>query len=224
MQVPAVSASGDIQFNSDPSILASVGYDGVEILTDLREGNGYAWNRTRGTLAVYCACGYPRLKCITFPDLVSGLTYSTYSLSFGAVGNDSTVKGFSVSPALLGRGNTILEPEGFVWVSLCTPSCREYATDQQQSLHASCLHAQLAAGSADGSCVTTNTLKPMRGGGKAVMSMSIMCILLPNAAPKPQLHYKIYQLDYNRKTRQYRMLQNFLPKVCHCILRHRLLS
>lgn len=32
-------------------------------------------------------------------------------------------------------------------------------------------------------------------------------------APKPIFIHKLYQMDYNRNTKQYRMLQNFIPLV-----------
>lgn len=49
MYAPTVSPEGVVQLTSDPTVLASVGYDGVELLTDFRDGIGYAMNRTRGT-------------------------------------------------------------------------------------------------------------------------------------------------------------------------------
>ncbi|KZT44018.1 hypothetical protein SISSUDRAFT_1039286 [Sistotremastrum suecicum HHB10207 ss-3] len=62
------------------------------------------------------------------------------------------------------------------------------------SIGCSALHAHLAAGSADGSCHTRNLLKTTKRG---------------LAAPISQ---KIFQLDYSRTSRQYRMLENFLPQ------------
>ncbi|KZT23993.1 hypothetical protein NEOLEDRAFT_1170475 [Neolentinus lepideus HHB14362 ss-1] len=56
-------------------------------------------------------------------------------------------------------------------------------------------HPQLAVGCADGACSTTNTLRPTRKGGAV-----------------PFFVYKIYQMDYSRKTGEYRMLENFLPQ------------
>ncbi|KAI0345393.1 hypothetical protein BDW22DRAFT_1354319 [Trametopsis cervina] len=63
------------------------------------------------------------------------------------------------------------------------------------SLSASDYHPQLAVGVADGSCQTTNTLRNTRRGGTV-----------------PFLSHKIYQLDYNRDSGEYRMLEHFLPK------------
>ncbi|TFK46673.1 hypothetical protein OE88DRAFT_1648431 [Heliocybe sulcata] len=56
-------------------------------------------------------------------------------------------------------------------------------------------HPQLAVGCADGACSTTNSLRPTRKGGAV-----------------PFFVYKIYQMDYSRKTGEYRMLENFLPQ------------
>ncbi|KAF9515709.1 hypothetical protein BS47DRAFT_1293515 [Hydnum rufescens UP504] len=55
-------------------------------------------------------------------------------------------------------------------------------------------HPYIATAAADGSCMTSNLLKGLRKGGAV-----------------PVLTYKIYQMDYNRKTGQYRMLDNLLP-------------
>lgn len=52
-------------------------------------------------------------------DMVSALTYSPYNISFITVGNDHAAKSFSMSPATLGRGNHIIEAEGFIWVRSC---------------------------------------------------------------------------------------------------------
>ncbi|EPQ57805.1 hypothetical protein GLOTRDRAFT_37215, partial [Gloeophyllum trabeum ATCC 11539] len=57
-------------------------------------------------------------------------------------------------------------------------------------------HTQLAVACADGACSTTNTLRPTRRGGAV-----------------PFFIYKIYQLDFSRKTGEYRMLEQFLPQV-----------
>ncbi|PCH37809.1 hypothetical protein WOLCODRAFT_95877 [Wolfiporia cocos MD-104 SS10] len=63
------------------------------------------------------------------------------------------------------------------------------------SLSASDYHAQLAIGVTDGSCLTTNTLKSTRRGGSV-----------------PFFVHQIYQLDYSRKDKEWRMLERFLPK------------
>jgi transcription factor C subunit 6 len=37
----------------DPTVIASAGYDGLECLTDVREGSGCVMNRTRGEQVCY---------------------------------------------------------------------------------------------------------------------------------------------------------------------------
>ncbi|KAF9268824.1 hypothetical protein L218DRAFT_533061 [Marasmius fiardii PR-910] len=61
------------------------------------------------------------------------------------------------------------------------------------SIDASDYHPQLVVGSADGSCTTTNTLRSTRRDG-----------------PVPFLIHKIYQMDYNRNLKEFRMLDKFL--------------
>ncbi|KAG9226490.1 hypothetical protein CCMSSC00406_0005843 [Pleurotus cornucopiae] len=64
-------------------------------------------------------------------------------------------------------------------------------------VHASDYHPILALGSADGACSTTNALRPPRRG------------------TVPFFIHKLYQLDYSRKTGEYRMLECLLPKEMH---------
>ncbi|KAJ3995652.1 hypothetical protein F5050DRAFT_1573164 [Lentinula boryana] len=63
------------------------------------------------------------------------------------------------------------------------------------SISSSDFHPQLAVGAADGTCTTTNLLRSTRRGGSV-----------------PFFAHKIYQLDYNRITKEYRMLEQFLPQ------------
>ncbi|KAI0080527.1 hypothetical protein K474DRAFT_202496 [Panus rudis PR-1116 ss-1] len=63
------------------------------------------------------------------------------------------------------------------------------------SVNASDYHPQIAIGVSDGSCLTTNAMRSTRRGGTV-----------------PFLLHKIFQLDYSRKTKEYRMLEHFLPK------------
>ncbi|KAG8886435.1 hypothetical protein FRB98_001296 [Tulasnella sp. 332] len=62
------------------------------------------------------------------------------------------------------------------------------------SLAVSDYHPFLAVASADGSCQTTNILKVMRQRFNGA-----------------RVFYKIFQMDYNGNTGEYRMLENFLP-------------
>ncbi|KAF9075115.1 hypothetical protein BDP27DRAFT_1315519 [Rhodocollybia butyracea] len=63
------------------------------------------------------------------------------------------------------------------------------------SISASDYHPQLAVGAADGTCTTTNLLRSTRRGGSV-----------------PFFAHKIYQMDYNRTTKEFRMLEKFFPK------------
>ncbi|KAH9950220.1 hypothetical protein B0H21DRAFT_561975 [Amylocystis lapponica] len=127
VRVPGVSASGE-QTTDDPTVIASGGYDGVECLTDLRDGTRNVINRTR--------------------DVINTLCYSTYCSSAITIDHENIVKAYSISPSMLGRGHTLLEPDGPAW-----------------SVDVSDYHPQLAVGVTDGSCLTTNTLRSTRRGG-----------------------------------------------------------
>ncbi|KIK97454.1 hypothetical protein PAXRUDRAFT_10176 [Paxillus rubicundulus Ve08.2h10] len=158
IRVPPTNSAGVPITSGDPTVIASGGYDGVECLTDIREPHGNVVNRTR--------------------DVINSTTYSAFAAGPIMIDHDNTVKSYSVSPSMLGRGHVLMEPDGPVW-----------------SVNASEYHPQLAVGSADGSCTTTNLLKSTRRGGAV-----------------PFLVHKIYQLDYSRKTGELRMLDHFLPQ------------
>ncbi|KAJ8076390.1 hypothetical protein PM082_000813 [Marasmius tenuissimus] len=140
----------------NPTVIASGGYDGMECMTDIREGRGVVMNRTR--------------------DVINAMTYAPYSGGTITIDHENIVKAYSASPKMLGRGHLLMEPQGPVW-----------------SVSSSDFHPQLAVGSADGSCTTTNTLRSTRRDG-----------------PVPFFVHKIYQLDYNRNLKEYRMLERFL--------------
>lgn len=80
------------------------------------------------------------------------------------IDHDNTVKAYSVSPSTLGRGHVFMEPDGPVWVSTTKVMSLHLLNEMLQSVSASDYHPQLAVGSADGSCLTTNTLKSTRRG------------------------------------------------------------
>ncbi|KAI0362573.1 hypothetical protein OH77DRAFT_1467456 [Trametes cingulata] len=127
VRAPTVSATGEVT-TDDPTVIASGGYDGVECITDIRDMCGNAINRTR--------------------DVVTAMEFSTYIGSAVTIDHENMIKAYSVSPSTLGRGHTVLEPNGPVW-----------------SLSASDYHPQLAIGVTDGSCLTTNTMRSTRRGG-----------------------------------------------------------
>lgn len=152
--------------------------------------NGSGVPSTSEDPTVLATGGYDGLECLTdirephgnivnrTRDVINSTTYSAFAGGPIMIDHDNTVKAYSVSPSTLGRGHVLLEPDGPAW-----------------SVSASDYHSQLAVGSADGSCVTTNTLKSTRRGGSV-----------------PFFVHKIFQLDYSRKTGEFRMLDHFLPQ------------
>ncbi|KIJ44255.1 hypothetical protein M422DRAFT_228294 [Sphaerobolus stellatus SS14] len=156
-KAPPVSISGLPQPERDPTVVLSGGYDGAQMVTDIREQRSNVMNRTRDVS-----------NSISFSHHVGGSLISD---------NENMLKNFSLIPSMLGRGHIIIEPCGPIW-----------------SIGTSEFHPQVAVGSADGSCQTTNILKSTRRGGAV-----------------PFLIHRIYQMDYNRKTKEYRMLDNFMP-------------
>ncbi|KAF8163757.1 hypothetical protein B0H34DRAFT_650320 [Crassisporium funariophilum] len=158
IRAPPSWPSGAPRLDQDPTVIASGGYDGMECMTDIREGLGSVMNRTR--------------------DVINTLAFSPFAGGPITIDHENTVKAYSASPSMLGRGHSLLEPQGPVW-----------------SVHASDFHPQLAVGASDGTCSTTNTLRSTRRGGSV-----------------PFLVYKIFQMDYNRNKKEYRMLDRFLPQ------------
>ncbi|OJT08897.1 Transcription factor tau subunit sfc6 [Trametes pubescens] len=108
IRAPVISASGEAT-EDDPTVIASGGYDGVECITDIRDMHGNVINRTR--------------------DVVTAMEFSTYTGSAVTIDHENMIKAYSVSPSTLGRGHTVLEPNGPIW-----------------SLSASDYHPQLAIG------------------------------------------------------------------------------
>ncbi|KAI0831441.1 hypothetical protein BC628DRAFT_1336499 [Trametes gibbosa] len=127
IRAPVYSPDGEVTEDS-PTVIASGGYDGVEYITDIRDMCGNVLNRTR--------------------DLVMAMEFSTYTGSAVTVDHENMIKAYSVSPSTLGRGHTVLEPNGPIW-----------------SLSASDYHPQLAIGVTDGSVLITNTMRTTRRGG-----------------------------------------------------------
>ncbi|KAJ7069958.1 hypothetical protein C8F01DRAFT_1246117 [Mycena amicta] len=149
--------SGAARTDADPTVICSGGYDGLECITDIREGHGSIMNRTR--------------------DVINSMTFSPYGGGPITIDHENIVKVFSLSPSMLGRGHILMEPEGPIW-----------------SLNASEYHPSVAVGSADGVCSTTNALRSTRRGGSV-----------------PFFVHKIFQLDYSRTSKQFRMLEQFFP-------------
>lgn len=90
------------------------------------------------------------------------------------IDHENTVKLYSLTPSMLGRGHVILEPGGPVWVR-CVFTYNHITSESYhrfQSIHASDCHPQLAVGVTDGSCLTTNSLRSTRRGGSVVCHTS----------------------------------------------------
>ncbi|CAA7271073.1 unnamed protein product [Cyclocybe aegerita] len=158
IRAPPSSPSGVPCLDQDPTTIASGGYDGMECMTDIREGRGVVMNRTR--------------------DVINAMAFSPFGGGPITLDHENTVKAYSASPSMLARGHSLFEPQGPVW-----------------SINASDYHPQLAVGAADGSCSTTNTLRATRRGGAA-----------------PFFVHKIFQMDYSRNAKEFRMLDHFLPQ------------
>ncbi|KAJ4487756.1 hypothetical protein J3R30DRAFT_3695362 [Lentinula aciculospora] len=129
-------------------------------------------------------------------DVINSMSYSSYGGGPVTVDHDDAVKAYSASPKMLGRGHMLVEPQGPVWVR--TNFSDELGLTESwfvQSISASDFHPQLAVGAADGTCTTTNLLRSTRRGGSV-----------------PFFAHKIYQLDYNRTSKEFRMLEQFFPQ------------
>ncbi|KAF8316837.1 hypothetical protein DL93DRAFT_2056052 [Clavulina sp. PMI_390] len=111
-------------------------------------------------------------------DVPYTVTSGPWSEGAVAVEHENQLKSYTLFNTLLGKGHNISESKGPVW---------------HTSL--SNFHPHVATASADGTCMTTNGLKPLRRGSAV-----------------PLLLHKIYQMDYNRNTGKYRMMENFIPQ------------
>jgi transcription factor C subunit 6 len=141
------------------------------------------------------------------------MTYSPFGAGPITIDHENIVKVYSVSPSMLGRGHILMEPQGPIWVRTVVYTSQDACLIWLQSLHASDYHPQLAVGSADGVCSTTNTLRSTRRGGSVVRAVNFLLIILLNLRSQPFFVHKIYQLDYSRKTKEFRMLERFIPLV-----------
>ncbi|KAF8908364.1 hypothetical protein CPB85DRAFT_1522196 [Mucidula mucida] len=95
IRVPPCSADGTPRLDGNPTVIASGGYDGMECMTDIREGRGSVMNRTR--------------------DVINTMIFSPYAGGPITIDHENIVKAYSASPSMLGRGHTLLEPGGPVW-------------------------------------------------------------------------------------------------------------
>ncbi|KAH7107647.1 hypothetical protein BKA62DRAFT_825110 [Auriculariales sp. MPI-PUGE-AT-0066] len=111
--------------DKDPTTIVTGGHDGRVCIVDVRDVRPTVLHRSRDVIldTAFCAhAGQPLA-----PD-------------FGNI-----ARMYSVSPIILGHGQTIVETNGPIW-----------------SLSTSDYHAHLAVGNADGSLITTNALRPSK--------------------------------------------------------------
>ena len=116
---------------------------------------------------------------------------------------------------MLGRGHSLTDPRGPVWVRI-PYLLRRIFSQLMQSLGASDWHPQLAVSSADGSVTTTNMLRSTRKGGGMVCNLTLFLVHVLKTE-QPFFTHKIFQMDYSRDTKEYRMLENFYPTVSECL-------
>jgi transcription factor C subunit 6 len=102
-------------------------------------------------------------------DAINSIAYSPYLSAVVTIDHENTIKSYSVSPSTLGRGHALMDPSGPVWVRNLSCSS-DVVLDEMQDVSASDYHPQLAVGSADGTCYTTNGLRATRRGGYVVRS------------------------------------------------------
>lgn len=113
IRTPSESGSGPLTAEN-PTVIASGGYDGVECLTDIRDPTGNTLNRTRGTHASFMKCLW--LGSDLFSDVINSVTYAPFSGGPITIDHENTVKSYSAAPSMLGRGHTLLESGGPIWV------------------------------------------------------------------------------------------------------------
>lgn len=138
--------------------------------------------------------------------------------------HENTVKAYSASPSMLGRGHSLMEPQGPVWVSYLSSDgspCVHFSYDWKYA-ECTCLGFSSAAGRW---CYRWNLfyhkyIEKNKTGRLSGMPFRSKKFWEPDFWPmsswkikKPFLVYKIFQMDYNRNTKEYRMLDCFLPQV-----------
>ena len=116
-KAPDTSAEEREEGWDNPTVIASGGYDGMECMTDIREGRGVVMNRTRGAVGFICDSHSPRSLSRSL-DVINAMTFAPYSGGTITIDHENIVKAYSASPKMLGRGHLLMEPHGPVWVNL----------------------------------------------------------------------------------------------------------
>ena len=163
IKAPPCLPSGDSLVDQDPTVIASGGYDGMECLTDIRDGHGVVINRTRGFFMSF-----------QNTDRLSNLMYSRpfrRCQFFGLLslhrrtnnhGSWEYRQGvFCLTEHAWKRSFVGGTPRSCLgaFASHGSPFTYRNAADIfLQCVHASDFHPQLAVGATDGTCSTTNSL------------------------------------------------------------------
>ena len=116
IKAPPCLPSADSLVDQNPTVIASGGYDGMECLTDIRDGHGAVINRTKGLIMSFQSTVRFINVFLTLLDVVNSLAFSPYTGGPITMDHENTVKAYSASPSMLGRGHSLVEPQGPVWV------------------------------------------------------------------------------------------------------------
>ncbi len=54
-------------------------------------------------------------------DAINSVVYSPYLSAVVTIDHENTIKSYSLSPSTLGRGHTLMDPAGPVWVKFSHP-------------------------------------------------------------------------------------------------------
>lgn len=73
-------------------------------------------NRTRGTFQVWRLSFWLGAN-VRAADVINALTFSPFAGGPITMDHENTVKAYSASASMLGRGHSLFEPQGPVWVS-----------------------------------------------------------------------------------------------------------
>ena len=116
IRAPPLSEFGSLT-KENPTVIASGGYDGAVYLLDIRDPPAYIMNRTRGRIE-HPSRSFTLCLMLLSLDVIHTVAYSPYGGGPVTIDHESTVKAYSVSPLMLGRGHELLEPSGPIWVRM----------------------------------------------------------------------------------------------------------
>ena len=104
-----------LRLDRDPTVVVSGGYDGAQIVTDIRDLRGNIMNRTRGMVH---KCNRWWLSYTYVTDVINSIVFSHHMGGPIASDHENLIKNFGLTPSTLGRGHGLLEPSGPVWVCI----------------------------------------------------------------------------------------------------------